>query len=116
VVCSLPPDHKHFWLSHGGAGTFLDGWSTSGWAGTGSMRSIPPAKCQKLMLGEPAEGRTAFEVSALEGMPDCPYDNAEDFEACYEEIGDRMIRGPWRFEFRVPNGAGGDRPRRETDG
>ena len=116
VVCYLPPDRKHFWFSHGGAGTFLDGWSTSGWAGTGSMKSIPPAKCQKLMLREPPEGRTAFEVSALEGMPDCPYDNAEDFEACYEEIGDRMIRGPWKFKFRMPNEAGGDRPGRETEG
>jgi hypothetical protein len=75
----------------------------------------PSRECQKLMLREPAEGRTAFEVSALEGYPDCPYDNAEDFEACYEEIGNRTIRGPWRFEFRVPNGAGGDRSAREAD-
>ena len=75
------------------------------------MRAIPPAKCHKLMLRAPAEGRTSFEVSMLEG-PDCPYNNAEDFEACYEEIGYRTIRGPWRFEIRAPNAAGGDRPTR----
>jgi hypothetical protein len=107
VVCYQPPDDKHIWYSYGGAGTFLDGWSTSGWAGTGSMRGIPPAKCQKLMLKAPAEGRTSFEVRMLEGMPDCPYKDPEDFEACYEQIGYRTIRGPWKFEFKVPDPAGG---------
>ena len=38
----------------------------------------------------------------LEGDPDCPYN--ETFEECYEQIGYRTIRGPWRF--RVPNGDG----------
>ena len=115
VICYEPPDDKHSWLSYGGAGTFQGGWSTSGWAGTGSMRSIPPGKCQKLMLEAPAEGRTSFEVKMLEGMPDCPYNNAKDFEACYEKIGYRTIRGPWKFEFEVPNPAGDDRPEREAD-
>jgi hypothetical protein len=110
VVCYQPPDDEHVWFSYGGAGTFLGGWSTSGWAGTGSMRGIPPAKCQKLMLRAPAEGRTSFEVRMLEGWPRCPYKDPEAFEACYEEIGYRTIRGPWRFEFRVPIPAGGDRP------
>jgi hypothetical protein len=108
VVCYEPPDDEHYWFSYGGAGTFQGGWSTSGWAGTGSMRAVPPAKCQKLMLDAPAEGRTSFEVRMLEGEPDCPYNNAKDFEACYEKIGYRTIRGPWNFEFRVPNLAGGD--------
>jgi hypothetical protein len=72
----------------------------------------PPKKCQKLMLKVPAEGRTSFEVRMLEGDPDCPYNNAEDFEACYEQIGYRTIRGPWRFEFKVHDSAGGDRPAR----
>jgi hypothetical protein len=106
VVCYQPPDDKHIWFSYGGAGTFLDGWSTSGWAATGSMWGIPPMKCQKLMLKAPAEGRTSFGVRMLQGEPDCPYNNAEDFQACYEEIGNRTIRGPWRFEFKVPDPAG----------
>jgi hypothetical protein len=115
VICYEPPDDKHYWFSYGGAGTFQGGWSKSGWAGTGSMRSIPPAKCHKLMLEAPAEGRTSFEVKMLEGEPDCPYNNAKDFEACYEKIGYRTIRGPWKFEFKVPSPAGGDRPEREAD-
>ncbi|MDQ3498363.1 MAG: hypothetical protein M3514_12855, partial [Actinomycetota bacterium] len=115
VICYEPPDDKHVWFSYGGAGTLLGGWSTSGWASTGSMRGIPPGKCQKLMLNAPVEGRTSFEVRMLEGMPDCPYNNAKDFEACYEKIGYRTIRGPWKFEFKVPNPARGDRPEREAD-
>ena len=79
------------------------------------MRSIPAAKCHKLMLDAPAEGRTSFEVRMLEGEPDCPYYNAKDFQACYEKIGYRKIRGPWKFKFKVPNPAGGDRPEREAD-
>ncbi len=115
VICYEPPDDKHYWFSYGGEGVFQEGWSTSGWFATGSTRSVPPAKCQKLMLKSPAEGRTSFEVRMLEGEPDCPYNNAEDYEACYEKIGYRTIRGPWRFEFEVPNPAGGDRPEREAD-
>jgi hypothetical protein len=115
VICYQPPDDKHSWFSYGGAGTFQGGWSTSGWTGTGSMRGIPPAKCQKLMLDAPAEGRTSFEVRMLEGEPDCPYNNAKDIEACYEKIGYRTIRGPWKFEFKVPNPAGGAGPEREAD-
>jgi hypothetical protein len=115
VVCYEPPDHKHIWFSYGGEGSFQGGWSTSGWAGTGSMRGIPPAKCHKLMLEAPAEGRTSFEVRMLEGEPDCPYNNAKDFEACEKKIGYRTIRGSWKFEFKVPNSARGDRPEREAD-
>ena len=69
------------------------------------MRGVPPAKCQKLMLKAPAEGRTSFEVRSLQGEPDCPYD--EDFKACEKKLGYRTIRGPWRFEFKVPDPAGG---------
>jgi hypothetical protein len=115
VICYEPPDDKHYWFSYGGAGTFQGGWSTSGWVGTGSMRGVPPAKCQKLMLKAPVEGHASFEVRMLEGEPDCPYNNAKDFEASYEKIGYRTIRGPWKFEFKVPNPAGGDRPEREAD-
>src|SRR5215208_7312384 len=116
VICYEPPDDKHVWFIYGGgAGVFQDGWSTSGWAGTGSMSGIPPGKCQKLMLEAPAEGRTSVEVKRLEGAPDCPYNNAKDFEACYEKIGYRTIRGPWKFEFKAPNPAGGARPEREAD-
>jgi hypothetical protein len=115
VICYQPPDDKHVWFSYGGAGVFGDGSSNSGWAGTGSMRGVPPANCQKLMLDAPAKGRTSFEVRMLEGWPDCPYNNAKDFEACYEKIGYRTIRGPWRFDFKVPNRAGGAGPEREAD-
>jgi hypothetical protein len=116
VICYQPPDDKHYWFMYGGgAGVFQDGWSTSGWAGTGSMSSVPPGKCQKLMLGAPVEGRTSVEVKRLEGEPDCPYNNAKDFEACYEKIGYRTIRGPWKFEFEVPSPAGGAGPEREAD-
>src|SRR5215208_4417746 len=116
VICYQPPDGKHYWfMSGGGAGVFQDGWSTSGWAGTGSMSSVPPGKCQKLMLEDPVEGRTSVEVKRLEGEPDCPYNNAKDFEACYQKIGYRTIRGPWKFEFKVPSPAGGAGPEREAD-
>jgi hypothetical protein len=79
------------------------------------MSSVPPGKCQKLMLNAPVEGRTSVEVKRLEGEPDCPYNNAKDFEACYEKIGYRTIRGPWKFEFKVPSPAGGAGPEREAD-
>jgi hypothetical protein len=104
VVCYLPPDDEHLWTLYGGAGTLFNGWSTSGWVSTGSVwGSIPPKKCQKLMLREPAEGRTSFEVSAIEGYPDCPYNqDPQAIEACEKKIGYRTIRGPWRFELEVP--------------
>src|ERR687898_689303 len=116
VICYQPPDGKHYWFMYGGgAGVFQDGWSTSGWPGTGSMSSVTPRKSQKPMLEAPAEGRTSVEVKRLEGEPDCPYNNAKDFEACYEKIGYRTIRGPWKFEFKVPSPAGGAGPEREAD-
>jgi hypothetical protein len=115
VICYEPPDDKHSWLSYGGEGTLLGGWSTSGWSGTGSMRSIPPAKCQKLMLDAPAQGRTSVEVRMLEGWPDCQsFKEEAAWQACMEK-GYRTIRGPWRFEFKVQDLAGGPRPERETD-
>jgi len=116
VIWYEPPDDKHSWLSYGGKGTLLGGWSTSGWSATGSMRSIPPAKCQKLMLKSPAEGRTSFEVRMLEGWPDCDSIKEESaWQACMEKRY-RTIRGPWRFEFKVQDLAGGTGPERETDG
>jgi hypothetical protein len=111
VVCYRPPDDEHVWFINGGAGTLLGGLSTSGWVSTGSSWGNPPKKCHKLMLNVPAEGRTSFEVRTLEGFPDCPYNKPpEVIEACEKKIGYRTIRGPWRFDFRVPNPAGGDRP------
>jgi hypothetical protein len=116
VICYEPPDDKHSWLSYGGEGTLLGGWSTSGWSGTGSMRSIPPAKCHKLMLKAPAEGRTSVEVRMLEGWPDCQsFKEEAAWQACMEKQY-RTIRGPWRFDFKVQDLAGGPRPERETDG
>ena len=115
VICYEPPDDKHSWLSYGGEGTFQGGWSTSGWSATGSMRAILPAKCHKLMLEAPAEGRTSFEVRMLEGWPDC---EAFKEEAAWQECMEkryRTIRGPWKFEFKVPNSGRADRPEREAD-
>jgi hypothetical protein len=74
------------------------------------MKSVPPAKCQTLQLEGPLEGRTLVEVTSLEGMPDCRAAKPEGLEACFEKIGDRTIHGPWRFEFEVPDPAGGARP------
>jgi hypothetical protein len=103
VVCYEAPDEEHSWILYGGEGTLEGGWSTSGWTGTGSMQAVPPAECQKLMLEEPLDGRSSVEVAAMEGMPTCPTENAEALKACDKKIGYRRIRGPWRFEFEVPN-------------
>jgi hypothetical protein len=116
VICYEPPDDKHSWFMYGGgAGVFQDGWSTSGWAGTGSMSSVPPAKCQKLMLKAPAQGRTSVEVRMLEGWPDCQsFKEEAAWQECMEKRY-RTIRGPWRFDFKVQDPARGARPEREAD-
>jgi hypothetical protein len=98
VVCYKAPDDEHSWFLHGGKGTYEGGWGSSG-----SMKGVPPADCQTLQLQGPLEGRSSLEVTTIEGMPDCRTENAEAAEACYERIGERMIRGPWRFEFEAPN-------------
>ena len=83
--------------------------STNGYAvrdeeGWGSLLTgVPPAKCQKLQLEGPVEGRSLMEVTRIEGMPDCSYGKVEALEECEHKIGDKTIRGPWRFEFDVPN-------------
>jgi len=98
VICYEPPDDEHSWFLHGGKGTYLGGWGSSG-----SMQGVPPADCQKLLLEKPLHGRSSVEVAAMEGIPRCPSGNAEAAEACYDKIGERMIRGPWRFEFEAPS-------------
>ncbi len=98
AICYEPPDAEHQWLLHGGKGTYLGGWGSSG-----SMRGVPPADCQTLLLQAPLAGRSSVEVAALEGMPDCRTENAEAAQACHERIGERRIRGPWRFRFDVPS-------------
>jgi hypothetical protein len=98
VICYEPPDDEHSWTLHGGEGTLEGGWSTSGWTGSGSIRGVPPAECQNLMLEEPADGSSSLEVAVISGMPRCP---AGDAEACYAEQKEESIRGPWRFEFDV---------------
>ncbi len=98
VVCYEAPDDEHYWFVHGGKGTYLGGWGSSG-----GMKGVPPASCQKLQLQGPLEGRSSLEVTAIEGMSDCPTEDSEAAEACYEEIGERTIRGPWRFDFDVPD-------------
>jgi len=52
------------------------------------------------MLEAPAEGRTSFEVRMLEGGPDCPYNNAKAFEACYEKIDTERSAGPGSSSLR----------------
>jgi hypothetical protein len=98
VICYEPPDDEHSWFLHGGKGTYEGGWGSSG-----SMKGVPPADCQKLLLQGPLDGRSSVEVAAMEGMPRCPSGNAEAAETCYAEQKEKMIRGPWRFEFEVPS-------------
>ncbi len=117
IVCYEAPDNEHTWAISGGEGTYAVGdWGTE-------MQSVPPAKCQTLQLEGPLQGRALVEVATLEGMPDCRAAKAETLKACDKKIGDKTIRGPWRFEFEVPDPAGGDpAPRdappvpREADG
>jgi len=98
VICYEAPDDEHSWTLHGGEGTYLGGWGSSG-----SMKGVPPADCQTLLLEGPLKGRSSLEVTTIEGMPDCRAENAEAAKACYARIGERMIRGTWRFEFEAPN-------------
>ena len=98
VVCYEAPDDHRSWFLHGGKGTYLGGWGSSG-----SMQGVPPAGCQKLELKGPLKGRTTLEVATMEGMPRCSADDAEAAEACHEEAGERWISGPWRFEFDAPD-------------
>jgi len=97
-VISASMSASFFWTLYDGEGTYEGGWSSSG-----SMRGVPPADCQTLQLQGPFEGRSSLEVAAINGMPRCPTENAEATEACYDRIGEKTIRGPWRFEFEVPD-------------
>ena len=97
VICYEAPDDERSWFLQGGRGTDFGGWGSSG-----SMKGVTSSGCQRLLLKDPLKGRSSLEVVTLEGMPDCPEDDAEAAEACYRRVGDRMIRGTWRFEFDVP--------------
>ncbi len=98
VFCYEAPDDEHSWFLKGGKGTTrLAGWSMSG-----SMKSVPPAECQELLLQGPLEGHLSVEVTTIQGKPDCRSVKTEAAEACLEKIGDKTIRGPWRFEFDAP--------------
>lgn len=97
VVCYEAPDDERSWFLHGGKGTYLGGWGSSG-----SMKGVSSSGCQNLELNGPLKDSSSLEVATIEGMPDCPTDDAKAAEACYEEVGERSIRGPWRFEFDVP--------------
>jgi hypothetical protein len=94
VFCYDAPDDEHSWTLYGGKGTYLGGWGSSG-----SMESVPPAECQTLQLKSHLDGRSSLEVTAIEGTPDCRAVKVEALEACDKKIGDKTIRGPWRFEF-----------------
>ena len=109
-VCYEAPDDEHTWSISGGEGTYAAGaWGTK-------ITGVPPAECQRLQLEGPLEGRTLVEVTSLEGLPYCRAVRAEVLEACDKKIRDRTIGGPWRFEFEVPDSAGGARPPREAGG
>ncbi len=97
VVCYEAPDDERSWFLHGGKGTYLGGWGSGG-----SMQGVPPASCQKLELKGPMKGTSSLEVASIEGMPDCPTEDAEAVEACYARIGERYVHGPWKFEFDAP--------------
>jgi hypothetical protein len=95
VFCYEAPDEEHSWFLKGGKGTIrLVGWSSSG-----SMKSVPPAECQELLLQGPLEGRSSVEVTRIQGKPDCRSFKADAAKACNEKIGHMTIHGPWRFEF-----------------
>jgi hypothetical protein len=94
VFCYEAPDDEHSWTLYGGKGTYLGGWGSSG-----SMKSVPPAECQTLQLKSHLDGRSSLEVAAIEGTPDCRSVRVEALEACDKKIGEKTIRGPWRFEF-----------------
>jgi hypothetical protein len=94
VFCYDAPDDEHSWTLYGGKGTYLGGWGSSG-----SMESVPPAECQTLQLKSHLDGRSSLEVAAIEGTPDCRSVRVEALEACDKKIGEKTIRGPWRFEF-----------------
>jgi hypothetical protein len=98
VVCYEAPDDEHSWILHGGQGTYEGGWGSSG-----SIKGVPPVKCQTLQLEGHLEGRSSLEVATIQGFPDCASDDPEAAQACHERIGERIIRGPWRFEFDVPD-------------
>jgi hypothetical protein len=98
VVCYEVPEDERAWFLHGGKGTDFGGWGSSG-----SMKGVTSSGCQELLLKGPLEGRSSLEVVTIEGMPDCPDEDAKAAEACYGKIGEKMIRGPWRFEFDVPD-------------
>jgi hypothetical protein len=97
VFCYEAPDDEHSWFLKGGKGTTR--LAPAGWSSSGSMKSVPPAECQELLLQGPLEGRSSVEVKRLDGEPDCRSVKAEAAKACNEKIGHKTIRGPWRFEF-----------------
>lgn len=98
VVCYEAPDDERSWFLHGGKGTYLGGWGSSG-----SMKGVTSAGCQKLLLESPLNGRSSLEVATIEGMPDCRFDDPKAAEGCHNRIGEKLIHGPWRFEFEVPS-------------
>ena len=98
VFCYGAPDDEHRWHLEGGKGTTrLVGFSSNP-----SMKSVPPAECQELLLQGPLEGRMSVEVKRLVGAPDCRSVKVESAKACNAKIGAKTIRGPWRFEFDAP--------------
>lgn len=86
IFCFDPPDDTHDW--------FLTGGDLAGEGGPVSGKG----HCLEMLLNVPLEGRSSVTVAEIEGIiPRCPSGNDE---ACAKR--DRTIRGPWTFEFEVP--------------
>lgn len=85
VFCFDPPDADLDWYPTGGDLEFEGGPV----AGKGH--------CVEMLLNVPLEGRSSVTVGELEGIPPCPSGNDE---VCQKK--ERLIRGPWTFEFEVP--------------
>jgi hypothetical protein len=89
VVCFEPPDDEHRWMPW-----FED---DGHYAKVGSNPQNLGDGCWSLTIDRAVEGRTSVTVAYLEGMPRGGVPTgAKTFRP-------EMIRGPWSFEFEVPD-------------
>lgn len=89
VVCFDPPDDEHSWMP-------LLKYDESYEEGVGSAPQKLGDGCWSLTMAAPVEGRSSVTVTNIEGMPrGGPPAGATTFDP-------KTIRGPWTFEFGVP--------------
>jgi hypothetical protein len=112
IVCFDPPDGEHRWmlgedvrmggplwftypfdggLEHGPLSAYPEGYLGSTQAERG--------RCHAVGLGPDRSGSYSFEVETLEGWP-------EDIEGLDGPEDIEKVRGPWRFDFEVPETSG----------